>query len=47
MPKMKTYRVVLFVGGDSQWITVEANNATEASKKALNEIQVLEVREIK
>ena len=44
---MKRFRVVLYVGGDKQWIHVWADNEDEASKKAKDEVMVLSCEEDK
>ena len=44
---MKTFKVVLYINGETQWMTIEAKNAKEAKEIALKDIMVLSIEEIK
>jgi hypothetical protein len=43
---MKEFRVVLYINGEKQWISVWSDNKDQAKKKALESIMVLSIEEM-
>ena len=43
---MKEYKVVLYIGGEKQWVSVFAKNKDDAQKLALADISVISVEEV-
>jgi hypothetical protein len=43
---MKKFRVVLYVGGDKQWVFAYGKNSKDAIQNALNEISAISAEEV-
>jgi hypothetical protein len=43
---MKKFRVILYVGGDKQWVFAYGKNAKDAIQNALNDISAVSAEEV-